>query len=80
MKISSYSGINFIVINLHMFKKIILTILTFSCLTFGQEGEKRQVLAVLDFIAKGLDEMAITALSDRLRTELFRTGKFTVMG
>jgi TolB-like protein len=43
----------------------------------GQDG--KTAIAVLDFVAKGMDEMAITALSDRLRTELYHTGSFTVL-
>ncbi len=43
------------------------------------ESERRAQIAVKDLEAKGMDEMAVTALSDRMRVELFNTGKFIVL-
>jgi len=45
----------------------------------GAGSSDRAQIAVMDLQAKGLDIMAVTALSDRMRVELFNTGKFTVL-
>jgi TolB-like protein len=43
------------------------------------QGQTRASVAVMDMEPKGVPENEVSALSDRLRTELFRTGAFDVM-
>ncbi len=44
-----------------------------------KEKPKKSGVAVMDLVAKGMDEMAVVALSDRLRSELINTNQFDVM-
>jgi TolB-like protein len=60
-------------------KANLFLILVLSLANLVFPDDVRQAVAVLDFVAKGMDEMAITALSDRLRTELHQTGTFSVL-
>ncbi|MBI5805926.1 hypothetical protein HZA73_07760 [candidate division TA06 bacterium] len=43
------------------------------------QSQTRASVAVMDMEPKGVPENEVSALSDRLRTELFRTGAFDVM-
>ena len=43
------------------------------------QSQARASVAVMDMEPKGVPENEVSALSDRLRTELFRTGAFDVM-
>lgn len=48
-------------------------------LALAQKTAKRVSVAILDMEPKGVPEVEVSALSDRLRTELFRTDAFDVM-
>ncbi|HTY09205.1 MAG TPA: hypothetical protein VMF29_08570, partial [Candidatus Edwardsbacteria bacterium] len=48
-------------------------------LAWAQKATKRTSVAILDLEPKGVPESEVSALSDRLRTELFMTDAFDVM-
>jgi TolB-like protein len=48
-------------------------------LAWAQKAPKRTSVAILDMEPKGVPENEVSALSDRLRTELFMTDAFDVM-
>jgi TolB-like protein len=48
-------------------------------LAWAQKAPKRTSVAILDLEPKGVPESEVSALSDRLRTELFMTDAFDVM-
>ncbi len=59
-------------------------VIVFCCLAAAptaraQQAAKRTSVAILDMEPKGVPEVEVSALSDRLRTELFRTDAFDVM-
>jgi TolB-like protein len=64
-----------------------LSLFLILCLLLGQlapmtalaQSQSKVTVAVMDLEPKGVPENEVSALSDRLRTELFRTGTFDVM-
>ena len=61
---------------------ILVLLLMFSPLTASlsqAQTAKKTSAAIMDLEPKGVPETEVSALSDRLRTELFRTGTFDVM-
>ena len=58
---------------------ILLACLAAAPLVQAQSAAKRTSVAILDLEPKGVPENEVSALSDRLRTELFRTDAFDVM-
>ena len=64
--------------------KLVALILAFNLLLSPltaalAQSQTRASVAVMDMEPKGVPENEVSALSDRLRTELFRTGAFDVM-
>ena len=55
-------------------------ILLFSILlVFEALAEERITIAILDLEAKGVSAVVASTLSDRIRSEMFQTGKYTVL-
>ncbi len=52
---------------------------TFLMLIFSAIGYAQTYIAVLEFSGKNVSEVEASALTDRLRSEMFRTGKFKVI-
>lgn len=62
-----------------MNRKLVYILLLFAySISMGQIGGRTQV-AVMALDASGIDQSAIIALTDRLRSELINTGRFDVM-
>ncbi|MCU0607525.1 MAG: CsgG/HfaB family protein [Candidatus Edwardsbacteria bacterium] len=62
----------------------VLAVIVLCCLAAApaaqaQKAAKRATVAILDLEPKGVPENEVSALSDRLRTELFQTDAFDVM-
>ena len=53
-----------------------LTLLIFISILFAQE--EKQTIAILDFSSNGVSQSEVNALTDRLRSELFRLDTFAI--
>jgi curli biogenesis system outer membrane secretion channel CsgG len=56
----------------------IILVFIFCQVLYGQQQQQQNV-AVINFEALGLSQVEAAALTDRFRSELFKTGKFTVL-
>jgi len=57
------------------FSSLLTLIFIFTRLLYGQQNN----IAVINFEALGMSPVEAAALTDRFRSELFKTGKFTVL-
>ena len=55
---------------------VLLSLISIYSFGFSQEKEP---IAVMDLKARGVDENTALILSDELRTELFKSGKYNVL-
>jgi len=65
--------------SMHLVRYCVIVLGALSFLIPTSALQAKSVIAVMDFIAKGVSDTEASALTDRLRTELVQTGQYKVV-